>query len=63
MTESSSEYLIQSLELRYLVFPGIPYETQPEHFILLVTSEVGRAIAQAVSRWLPTAVARVPTRV
>jgi hypothetical protein len=30
---------------------------------LYVTRETGRAIAQAVSRWLPTAAARVQTRV
>jgi hypothetical protein len=31
------------------------------HFV--VTSKNGRAIAQAVSRWLPTAAARLQTRV
>jgi hypothetical protein len=30
---------------------------------LLVSTEMGRAIAQAVSRWLPTAAARVQTLV
>jgi hypothetical protein len=29
----------------------------------IVTPDIGRAIAQAVSRWLPTAAARVRTRV
>jgi hypothetical protein len=36
-------------------------ESKPTHFP--VTSSVGRAIAQPVSRWFPTAAARVQTRV
>jgi hypothetical protein len=32
-------------------------------YVQLYISGVGRAIAQAVSRWLPTAAARVKTRV
>jgi hypothetical protein len=34
---------------------------QTQNFHLL--NDIGRAIAQAVSRWLPTAAARVQTRV
>jgi hypothetical protein len=33
------------------------------NFWYLETQKVGRAIAQAVSRWLPTAATRVQTRV
>jgi hypothetical protein len=34
-----------------------------ENLIIILTEAIGRAIAQAVSRWLPTPAARVQARV
>jgi hypothetical protein len=51
---------IRPIGTRYLLVISVNHDNLFSHCDLM---EVGRAIAQAVSRWLPTAVARVRARV
>jgi hypothetical protein len=44
-------------------FMKVKFYLRAPEMLLISTSKVGRAIAQAVSRWLPTAAARVRARV
>jgi hypothetical protein len=49
--------------VQYIKSNRIKYLEKDGHNICIVSSDIGRAIAQAVSRWLPTAAARIRARV